>query len=131
MNPLLDLHQRDNHRLITALQNLRDIGNSVIVVEHDKDIMLAADHLIDVGPKAGFHGGRIMAQGTPEAVLKENTLTAHFLNGEKEIAVPKERRKGNGKSIEIKGANGNNLKNVSVKFPLGKMIVVTWCKRQR
>ncbi|MGN6400045.1 MAG: excinuclease ABC subunit UvrA [Flavisolibacter sp.] len=123
--PSIGLHQRDNHRLITALQNLRDIGNSVIVVEHDKDIMLAADHLIDVGPKAGFHGGRIMAQGTPKAVLQKNTLTAHFLNGEREIAVPKERRKGNGKSIEIKGANGNNLKNVSVKFPLGKLIVVS------
>ncbi len=123
--PSIGLHQRDNHRLITALQNLRDIGNSVIVVEHDKDIMLAADHLIDVGPKAGFHGGRIMAQGTPKAVLKQDTLTAHFLNGEREIAVPAERRKGNGKCIEIKGAIGNNLKNVSVKFPLGKMIVVS------
>jgi excinuclease ABC subunit A len=123
--PSIGLHQRDNHRLITALQNLRDIGNSVIVVEHDKDIMLAADHLIDVGPKAGFHGGHIMAQGTPEAVLKQNTLTAHFLNGEREIAVPEERRKGNGKNIEIKGAIGNNLKNVSVKFPLGKLIVVS------
>jgi excinuclease ABC subunit A len=123
--PSIGLHQRDNHRLITALQNLRDIGNSVIVVEHDKDIMLAADHLIDVGPKAGFHGGHIMAQGTPQDVLKQDTLTAHFLNGEREIAVPGERRKGNGKNIEIKGAIGNNLKNVSVKFPLGKMIVVS------
>jgi excinuclease ABC subunit A len=123
--PSIGLHQRDNHRLITALQNLRDIGNSVIVVEHDKDIMLAADHLIDVGPKAGFHGGHIMAQGTPQDVLKQDTLTAHFLNGEREIAVPEERRKGNGKNIEIKGAVGNNLKNVSVKFPLGKMIVVS------
>jgi excinuclease ABC subunit A len=123
--PSIGLHQRDNHRLITALQNLRDIGNSVIVVEHDKDIMLAADHLIDVGPKAGFHGGRIMAQGTPKEVLQKDTLTAHFLNGEKEIAVPDERRKGNGKFIEIKGANGNNLKNVSLKFPLGKLIVVS------
>jgi excinuclease ABC subunit A len=123
--PSIGLHQRDNHRLITALKNLRDIGNSVLVVEHDKDIMLAADHLIDVGPKAGFHGGRIMAQGTPDAVLKQDTLTAHFLNGEREIAVPKERRKGNGKCIEIKGANGNNLKKVNVKFPLGKLIVVT------
>ncbi len=123
--PSIGLHQRDNHRLITALQNLRDIGNSVIVVEHDKDIMLAADHLIDVGPKAGFHGGRIMAQGKPSEVLKQDTLTAHFLNGERNIEVPKERRKGNGKTIDIKGANGNNLRNVSVKFPLGKMIVVT------
>jgi excinuclease ABC subunit A len=123
--PSIGLHQRDNHRLITALKNLRDIGNSVLVVEHDKDIMLAADHLIDVGPKAGFHGGRIMAQGTPGQVLKHDTLTAHFLNGEREIAVPEERRKGNGKFIEIKGAGGNNLRNVSVKFPLGKMILVT------
>lgn len=123
--PSIGLHQRDNHRLIKALQNLRDIGNSVLVVEHDKDIMLAADHLIDVGPKAGFHGGRIMAQGTPKEVLKQDTLTAHFLNGEREIAVPKERRKGNGKVLELKGANGHNLQNVSVKFPLGKLIVVT------
>ncbi|MGZ3957352.1 MAG: excinuclease ABC subunit UvrA [Flavisolibacter sp.] len=123
--PSIGLHQRDNHRLITALQNLRDIGNSVIVVEHDKDIMLAADHLIDVGPKAGFHGGRIMAQGTPSEVLQEDTLTAHFLNGERSIAVPQERRKGNGQSIEIRGASGNNLRNVSVKFPLGKLIVVS------
>ena len=123
--PSIGLHQRDNHQLITALKNLRDIGNSVLVVEHDKDIMLAADHLIDVGPKAGYHGGRVMAQGTPADVLKQNTLTADFLNGEREIAVPTERRKGNGKFIEIKNATGNNLKNVSVKFPLGKMIVVT------
>ncbi|MBB1283047.1 excinuclease ABC subunit UvrA [Flavisolibacter sp. BT320] len=123
--PSIGLHQRDNHRLITALKNLRDIGNSVLVVEHDKDIMLASDHLIDVGPKAGYHGGRIMAQGTPTEVLKKDTLTAHFLNGEREIAVPAERRKGNGKCIEIKGATGHNLKNVSVKFPLGKFIVVS------
>ena len=123
--PSIGLHQRDNHRLITALKNLRDIGNSVLVVEHDKDIMLAADHLIDVGPRAGFHGGKIMAQGTPQDVIQNDTLTALFLRGEKEIPVPKERRKGNGKTIGVKGANGNNLKNVSVKFPLGKMIVVT------
>jgi excinuclease ABC subunit A len=123
--PSIGLHQRDNHRLIAALKNLRDIGNSVLVVEHDKDIMLAADHLIDVGPKAGYHGGRVIAQGDPQEVIRRNTLTASFLNGEKEIEIPKERRKGNGKCIEIRGANGNNLKNVSVKFPLGKMIVVT------
>lgn len=123
--PSIGLHQRDNHRLIKALQNLRDIGNSVLVVEHDKDIMLAADHLIDVGPKAGFHGGRIMAQGTPQEVLKKDTLTAHFLNGERQIAVPAERRKGNGKCLELKGVTGHNLKNVSIKFPLGKLIVVT------
>jgi excinuclease ABC subunit A len=123
--PSIGLHQRDNHRLIAALKNLRDIGNSVLVVEHDKDIMLAADHLIDVGPRAGYHGGKIMAQGKPHEVIQNDTLTALFLRGEKEIQVPKERRKGNGKSIVIKGANGNNLKNVSAKFPLGKMIVVT------
>ncbi|HEV7621232.1 MAG TPA: excinuclease ABC subunit UvrA, partial [Flavisolibacter sp.] len=97
--PSIGLHQRDNHRLITALKNLRDIGNSVLVVEHDKDIMLAADHLIDVGPKAGFHGGRIMAQGTPAFVLKSKTLTADFLNGDRNIQTPGERRKGNGKFI--------------------------------
>ena len=123
--PSIGLHQRDNHRLITALKNLRDIGNSVLVVEHDKDIMLAADHLIDVGPRAGYHGGRIMAQGDPQDVIQNDTLTALFLRGEREIEVPKERRKGNGKAITVKGANGNNLKNVSVKIPLGKMIVVT------
>ena len=123
--PSIGLHQRDNHRLIKALQNLRDIGNSVLVVEHDKDIMLAADHLIDVGPKAGYHGGRIMAQGTPRQVLGNDTLTAHFLNGEREIAVPEKRRPGNGKSLVLKGVGGNNLKNVDVVFPLGKLIVVS------
>lgn len=123
--PSIGLHQRDNQRLITALKNLRDIGNSVLVVEHDKDIMLAADHLIDIGPRAGFHGGRVMAAGDPRDVLKQNTLTAEYLNGEKEIAVPKERRKGSGKSIEIKGAKGNNLQSVDCKFPLGKFIAVT------
>jgi excinuclease ABC subunit A len=123
--PSIGLHQRDNQQLIGALQNLRDIGNTVLVVEHDKDIMLAADHLVDVGPKAGWHGGKIMAQGTPEAVLRSNTITASYLNGEKEIAIPKERREGNGKSIELKGVTGHNLKNVSVTFPLAKFIVVT------
>ena len=123
--PSIGLHQRDNHRLITALKNLRDIGNSVLVVEHDKDIMLAADHLIDIGPKAGYHGGRVMSQGHPHDVIKNDTLTAHFLNGEREIAVPKKRREGNGKELVLEGANGNNLKNVTAKFPLGKFIVVT------
>lgn len=123
--PSIGLHQRDNHRLIDALKNLRDVGNSVLVVEHDKDIMLAADHLIDVGPQAGKHGGTIVSAGTPQHVLKSHSDTAQYLNGEKTIAVPAERRKGNGKMIELKGANGNNLKNVSVKFPLGKLIVVT------
>lgn len=123
--PSIGLHQRDNQRLITALQNLRDIGNSVLVVEHDKDIMMAADHLVDIGPKAGYHGGRVVAQGTPKSLLKLDTLTSSYLNGHRGIAVPKERRKGNGKTLEIKGAKGNNLKDVNVKFPLGKFIVVT------
>jgi excinuclease ABC subunit A len=123
--PSIGLHQRDNQRLITALQNLRDIGNSVLVVEHDKDIMLAADHLVDIGPKAGKHGGSIVAAGTPEEVLRSGSDTAQYLNGTKSIAVPKERRKGNGKFIELKGVTGNNLNNVSVKFPLGKLVLVT------
>lgn len=123
--PSIGLHQRDNQRLITALQNLRDIGNSVLVVEHDKDIMMASDYLVDIGPKAGFHGGEIVAMGTPKEVLASKSETAKYLSGEKSIAVPKERRKGNGKFIELTGVKGNNLKNVSVKFPLGKMIVVT------
>ncbi|MEP6467937.1 MAG: excinuclease ABC subunit UvrA, partial [Parafilimonas sp.] len=123
--PSIGLHQRDNHRLISALQNLRDIGNSVLVVEHDKDIMLAADYLIDIGPKAGFHGGKIVAQGTPKSMLKLNTLTAGYLNGIHTIGVPKERRKGNGKKLVLKGAKGNNLKDVDAEFPLGKFIVVT------
>jgi excinuclease ABC subunit A len=123
--PSIGLHQRDNQRLIVALKNLRDIGNSVLVVEHDKDIMMAADYLVDIGPKAGFHGGRVVAQGRPSALLKLDTLTADYLNGHQRIAVPSERRKGNGKFLELKGAKGNNLKNVDVKFPLGKLIVVT------
>lgn len=123
--PSIGLHQRDNMRLIKALQNLRDIGNSVLVVEHDKDIMMAADHLIDIGPKAGTHGGRIVAAGTPEEVLRSGSETAKYLSGEKTIAIPAETRKGNGKFIELKGATGNNLKNISVKLPLGKMILVT------
>jgi excinuclease ABC subunit A len=123
--PSIGLHQRDNQRLILALQNLRNIGNSVLVVEHDKDIMLAADHLIDIGPKAGSHGGRIVSAGTPAEVLRSGSETAQYLNGKKSIAVPAERRKGNGKQIELKGAKGNNLKEVSVKFPLGKLILIT------
>jgi len=123
--PSIGLHQRDNQRLITALQNLRDIGNSVLVVEHDKDIMMASDYLVDIGPKAGFHGGEIVAMGTPQEVLASKSETAKYLSGEKSIAVPKERRQGNGKTIELTGVKGNNLKNVSVKFPLGKLIVVT------
>jgi excinuclease ABC subunit A len=123
--PSIGLHQRDNHRLITSLQNLRDIGNSVLVVEHDKDIMMAADHLIDIGPKAGDHGGKIVAQGKPSEFLKLKTITAQYLNGKLKIETPKERRAGNGKCIELNGANGNNLQNLSAKFPLGKLIVIT------
>ncbi|WP_235954291.1 excinuclease ABC subunit UvrA [Limnovirga soli] len=123
--PSIGLHQRDNHRLITALQNLRDIGNSVLVVEHDKDIMMAADYLVDIGPKAGKYGGSIVAQGTPEQVVSSDSDTAQYLSGKKKIAVPKERRKGNGKFLELKGAKGNNLQNVSVKLPLGTLIVVS------
>jgi excinuclease ABC subunit A len=123
--PSIGLHQRDNQRLITALQNLRDIGNSVLVVEHDKDIMLAADYLIDIGPGAGKHGGQIVTEGTPQFVLRSNSDTAQYLNGKKSIAIPEERRKGNGKFIELTGVTGNNLRNVSVKFPLGKLILIT------
>lgn len=123
--PSIGLHQRDNHRLIEALKNLRNIGNSVLVVEHDKDIMLAADYLIDIGPKAGYHGGEIVAEGLPSELLKLNTLTSNYLNGHLKIDVPKERRKGNGKFLELKGAKGNNLENVDAKFPLGKFIVIS------
>jgi len=123
--PSIGLHQRDNHRLIEALKNLRNIGNSVLVVEHDKDIMLAADHLVDIGPKAGYHGGRIVAEGDPNHLLELDTITSGYLNGKLKIELPSERRRGNGKVIELKGVSGNNLKNVSVKLPLGKFIVVS------
>ncbi len=123
--PSIGLHQRDNHRLIEALKNLRNIGNSVLVVEHDKDIMLAADHLIDIGPKAGKFGGQVVFQGDPATVINSQSETTKFLFGEKVIAVPKERRPGNGKMLTLKGATGNNLKHVDVAFPLGKLIVVT------
>ncbi len=123
--PSIGLHQRDNHRLIDALNNLRNIGNSVIVVEHDKDIMLAADYLIDIGPDAGKHGGEIVAAGIPEDLLKLDTVTSSYLNGHRKIPVPKERRKGNGKTLKLKGASGNNLKDVSATFPLGKFICIT------
>ncbi|MBC7888677.1 MAG: excinuclease ABC subunit UvrA [Ferruginibacter sp.] len=123
--PSIGLHQRDNQRLIGALRNLRNIGNSVLVVEHDKDIMLAADYLVDIGPKAGKHGGEIVAMGTPQQVLASGSDTALYLSGEKSIEVPKERRKGNGSFLELKGASGNNLKNLAVKFPLGKLILIT------
>ena len=123
--PSIGLHQRDNHRLIEALKNLRSIGNSVLVVEHDRDIMMAADFLVDIGPRAGFHGGRIVAHGKPAELLKLDTLTSSYLNGHRSIDIPSERRKGNGKFLELIGARGNNLKNVNVKFPLGKFIVVS------
>lgn len=123
--PSIGLHQRDNQRLIHALQNLRDGGNSILVVEHDKDIMLAADHLIDIGPAAGVHGGRIVSQGIPAEVIKTDTKTAGYLNKQLEIKVPEERRKGNGKQLKLTGVSGNNLKNVSVSFPLGTFICVT------
>jgi excinuclease ABC subunit A len=123
--PSIGLHQRDNQRLITALKSLRDVGNTVIVVEHDKDIMMHADHLIDIGPGAGKHGGYIVSQGKPAMFLKENTPTANFLKGTQKIDVPTDRRKGSGLCIELQGASGNNLKNVNVQFPLGKFICVT------
>lgn len=123
--PSIGLHQRDNEKLINSLLSLRDLGNSVIVVEHDKDMIERADHVIDIGPRAGKYGGSIISEGTPLELLKQHTLTAQYLNGEKAIEVPKKRRAGNGKSIELKGATGNNLKNVSIKLPLGKMIAVT------
>jgi excinuclease ABC subunit A len=123
--PSIGLHQRDNHQLIEALQRLRDLGNSVIVVEHDKDIMLAADYLIDIGPKAGRFGGRVVAAGTPEEVLKQPGETADYLSGRKKIDIPVQRRKGNEKILELNGAEGNNLKKINVRFPLGTLIVVT------
>lgn len=123
--PSIGLHQRDNMQLIDALRNLKEMGNTVIVVEHDKDIMLHADYLVDIGPGAGVHGGQIIAQGTPAHILKMDTPTAGYLNGKRVVPVPAERRKGNGKALELKGATGNNLKNVSVKFPLGVFICVT------
>ncbi|WP_373759831.1 excinuclease ABC subunit UvrA [Bacteroides heparinolyticus] len=123
--PSIGLHQRDNQRLIHSLKELRDIGNSVIVVEHDKDMMLAADYVIDMGPKAGRMGGEVVFAGTPREMLQTHTLTSQYLNGERGIEVPAERREGNGHSLWLRGAKGNNLKNVNVEFPLGKLICVT------
>ncbi len=123
--PSIGLHQRDNQKLIDSLVKLRNLGNSVLVVEHDKDMMEHADFVFDIGPGAGRHGGEIVSAGTFEDLKKQNTLTADYLTGRKEIVVPKKRREGNGKFIKLKGATGNNLKNVSVEFPLGKMICVT------
>jgi excinuclease ABC subunit A len=123
--PSIGLHQRDNHRLIESLKQLRDTGNSILVVEHDRDMMMAADHVIDMGPHAGRHGGEIVAQGTPQEILKSNSLTADYLKKVKEIPLPKDRRPGNGELLTIKGATGNNLKNLTVSFPLGTFICVT------
>lgn len=123
--PSIGLHQRDNLRLIHSLKELRDLGNTVIVVEHDKDMMLEADYIIDMGPKAGRLGGEVVFSGTPQEMMKTNTMTSQYLNGSLQIAIPLKRRQGNGKSICLKGAHGNNLKNVDVEFPLGKLICVT------
>lgn len=123
--PSIGLHQRDNERLINSLKELRNLGNTVIVVEHDEDMMRAADWIIDIGPKAGRKGGEVVFQGTPKEMLNTHTLTAQYLNGEKSIALPKERRKGNGKTIKLIGCTGNNLKNVDLELPLGKLVVVS------
>lgn len=123
--PSIGLHQRDNQKLIDSLISLRDVGNSIIVVEHDQDMIESADHVIDIGPFAGKNGGEIISQGTPSEIKKTSTLTADYLSGKRRIEVPKKRRKGNGKHLHLTGASGNNLKNVSIKIPLGKMIGVT------
>lgn len=123
--PSIGLHQRDNERLINALKNLRDIGNSVLVVEHDKDMILNADYVIDMGPAAGLYGGKVVAEGTAEDILKADSLTAAYLNGKKEVTVPEKRREGNGHSLTLKGATGHNLKNVDIDIPLGKLVLVT------
>lgn len=123
--PSIGLHQRDNERLINALKNLRDIGNSVLVVEHDKDMILHADYVIDMGPAAGVHGGTVVAEGQPKEILKSDSLTAAYLNGKKEVKIPETRREGNHKTLSIHGATGHNLKNLTVTFPLGKLIVVS------
>ncbi|ALU28183.1 MULTISPECIES: excinuclease ABC subunit UvrA [Myroides] len=123
--PSIGLHQRDNERLIKSLESLRDIGNSVLVVEHDKDMIERADYVIDIGPKAGKNGGKIISEGTPAQLLKEDTLTANYLNGKLKIEVPKKRRKGNGKTLKLEGATGNNLKDVTIEIPLGTLTCVT------
>ena len=123
--PSIGLHQRDNERLINSLKELRDLGNTVIVVEHDEDMMRAADWIVDIGPKAGRKGGEVVFQGTPEEMLKTHTITAQYLNGEKQIALPEKRRQGDGTCLTIRGASGNNLKHVDVSFPLHELIVVT------
>ncbi|MDE6041639.1 MAG: excinuclease ABC subunit UvrA, partial [Muribaculaceae bacterium] len=122
--PSIGLHQRDNHRLINSLKQLRDASNTIIVVEHDKDVMLDADYIVDIGPGAGRKGGEVVFQGTPKQMLKEHTVTADYLNGTRQIEVPQKRRSGNGKFLEIKGAKGHNLKNVDFKLPLGTLTVI-------
>lgn len=123
--PSIGLHQRDNERLINSLKNLRDIGNSVLVVEHDKDMIMEADEILDIGPRAGKFGGEILWQGKPEDLKKAKTITADYISGKRKIEIPEQRRIGNGKSIVLKGASGNNLKNVNLEIPLGKLVVVT------
>lgn len=123
--PSIGLHQRDNRRLIKALQDLRDVGNSVIVVEHDKDMIMSADYVLDIGPGAGIHGGKIVASGTPDDFLKQDTITSSYLNGKKQITIPAERRMGNGFFIHLNGATGNNLKNIDLSLPLGMLVCVT------
>jgi len=123
--PSIGLHQRDNTRLIKSLQDLRDLGNSVLVVEHDKEMIECADHVLDLGPGAGKYGGEIVCEGTPEEILKSHTLTTQYLNGEKELSIPEVRRDGNGHKIHLSGATGNNLKNVDLILPLGKLVCVT------
>ena len=123
--PSIGLHQRDNDRLIKSLKDLRDLGNTVIVVEHDRDMMLAADYIVDIGPKAGRKGGEVVFQGTVDEMLKTNTITAQYLSGQQNIMLPPQRRKGNGHSLVLHGCKGNNLKNIDVTFPLGELIVVT------
>src|ERR1700741_1596067 len=123
--PSIGLHQRDNTRLIEALKNLRDVGNSVLVVEHDKDMIIESDYVIDIGPGAGVHGGRVVAAAPPQEMLKFDTMTSDYITGKKNIEIPLTRRKGNGKKLVLKGASGHNLKNVTAEFPLGKFICVT------
>ena len=123
--PSIGLHQRDNDRLIRSLKDLRDLGNTVIVVEHDRDMMLASDYIVDIGPRAGRKGGEVVFQGTIEEMMKQQTITAQYLSGKMTIPLPSKRRPGNGHSLILKGCTGNNLKNVTVEFPLGKLILVT------
>ena len=123
--PSIGLHQKDNQKLITSLKQLRDTGNSIIVVEHDKEMILSADHVVDMGPKAGRHGGKVVFEGTPKEILKSDSLTAEYLNHHKSIEIPEKRRPGNDKKLTLTGAKGHNLKNVTVEFPLGKFICVT------